>query len=78
MATTDQQPLADEVLEYVVVHEFCHLRESSHSKPFWRLLDSARPGCQQQARWLREHGQELRAYTPRIAVDGSDRREARS
>jgi len=58
-----------EVLEYVVVHELCHLRESSHQKPFWRALEAARPGWQQQARWLREHGQELHDYRPSTALD---------
>jgi predicted metal-dependent hydrolase len=53
-----------EVLEYVVVHELCHLREPSHQKPFWRLLESARPGWREEAHWLREHGQELHDYTP--------------
>lgn len=53
-----------EVLEYVVIHELCHLREPHHSKPFWRLLEAARPGWQEQARWLREHGQELHDYDP--------------
>jgi predicted metal-dependent hydrolase len=48
-----------EVLEYVVVHELLHLREPNHSKAFWRLLEAARPCWQEQARWLREHGQEL-------------------
>ena len=57
-----------EVLEYVVVHELCHLREPSHQKPFWRLLDAARPGWQAQARWLREHGQELHDYDPARAL----------
>lgn len=51
-----------EVLEYVVVHELLHLREPNHSKAFWRLLESTRPGWQEQARWLREHGQELHEY----------------
>jgi predicted metal-dependent hydrolase len=60
-----------EVLEYVVVHELCHLREPSHQKTFWRLLDSARPGWQQQARWLREHGQELHDYRPAAALGGT-------
>ena len=55
-----------EVLEYVVVHELCHLRVANHSKPFWRLLESALPGWQTSAGWLREHGAELRAYTPRL------------
>jgi hypothetical protein len=65
----------EEVLEYVVVHEVCHLREPSHSKAFWRLLDAVRPGWQEQARWLREHGQELRAYAPLIAGKRDGRRE---
>lgn len=56
------------VLEYVVVHELCHLREPSHQKPFWRLLESARPGWQEQARWLREHGQELHDHVPASAL----------
>ncbi|HLE99706.1 MAG TPA: M48 family metallopeptidase [Gaiellaceae bacterium] len=59
----------DEVLEYVVVHELCHIREPSHQKPFWRLLESVRPGWQGRARWLREHGQELRDYRPAAALD---------
>jgi predicted metal-dependent hydrolase len=57
-----------DVLRYVVVHELCHLREPSHSKAFWRLLEAARPGWQQQARWLREHGQELHDFTLRAAL----------
>jgi predicted metal-dependent hydrolase len=57
-----------DVLEYVVVHELCHLREPSHQRPFWRLLDAARPRWQEQARWLREHGQELHDYDPANAI----------
>lgn len=60
-----------EILDYVVVHELCHLREPSHSKAFWRLLETARPGWQEQARWLREHGQELHEYEPRVAAASS-------
>lgn len=51
-----------EVLEYVVVHELCHLRRPDHSKAFWQLLDLARPGWCEQAGWLREHGRELHDY----------------
>jgi predicted metal-dependent hydrolase len=58
-----------EVLEYVVVHELCHVRVPTHAKPFWRLLETVRPGWQQQARWLREHGQELHDYQPARALE---------
>jgi predicted metal-dependent hydrolase len=54
-----------EVLEYVVVHELCHLKEPRHSKRFRRLLDLARPDWRAQACWLRAHGAELHEYVPR-------------
>lgn len=55
-----------DVLKYVVVHELCHLREPSHSKRYWQILDVARPGWQEPARWLRENGHELHSYLPVI------------
>jgi predicted metal-dependent hydrolase len=55
-----------EILDYVVVHELCHLRELNHSPAFWRLLDEARPGWRAEARWLRDHGWELGGYLPRL------------
>jgi predicted metal-dependent hydrolase len=53
-----------EVLEYVVVHELCHLRHMDHSPRFWQLLDSAWPTRREQQSWLRSHGAELHAYAP--------------
>jgi predicted metal-dependent hydrolase len=53
-----------EVLEYVVVHELCHLRELNHSRRFYRLLDDARPRWREEAAWLREFGWELHEYRP--------------
>jgi predicted metal-dependent hydrolase len=55
------------VLEYVVVHELCHLREPSHAKRYWQILNGAYPGLQEPARWLREHGHELHRHTPVVA-----------
>jgi predicted metal-dependent hydrolase len=56
-----------QVLDYVVIHELCHLRELNHSPAFWRLLDRARPDWRAQAGWLRRHGWELGTYRPRLA-----------
>jgi predicted metal-dependent hydrolase len=49
------------VLDYVVVHEVCHLREPNHSPRFWRLVAERRPRYREQRAWLREHGPELLA-----------------
>jgi len=53
-----------EVLEYVVVHELCHLREHNHSQAFWKLVADARPTWKREKRWLDEHGPELLVYRP--------------
>jgi predicted metal-dependent hydrolase len=54
------------VLDYVVVHELCHLRVHNHSSAFWGLLSGARPDWRKHAAWLREHSLEIGDYTPRL------------
>ena len=44
------------VLEYVVVHELCHLRVRNHQKEFWRLVAEVLPDYGPQRRWLKERG----------------------
>jgi predicted metal-dependent hydrolase len=53
-----------EVLDYVVVHELCHLRVPDHSRRFWALVERHRPDWRRQRSWLREHGPELLAFNP--------------
>ena len=47
------------VLDYVVVHELCHLTHMDHSKAFWTLVESVCPDYRAHRKWLKEHGQEL-------------------
>jgi predicted metal-dependent hydrolase len=49
----------EEVLDYVIWHEVCHLRVMDHSPQFWRLVSSRIPGYRDQVRWLRVNGATL-------------------
>ena len=47
------------VLDYVVVHELCHIKHMNHSKEFWELVGSILPDYKERRKWLKEHGNEL-------------------
>jgi len=49
----------EEVLNYVVEHEVCHLERMDHSPRFWALLESRVPDWREHARWLRRYGPTL-------------------
>ena len=55
-----------EVLDYIVVHELCHMREPNHSRRFWKLVESRRPNWRAQRDWLDQHGPELMAFRPAL------------
>lgn len=48
-----------EVLEYVVVHELCHIRVRDHSARFWDLVAEHLPNYQHQRHWLKQQGSRL-------------------
>ncbi len=48
-----------EVMEYVVVHELCHIKQRNHSARFWHLVEECLPGYQQQRNWLKRNGSSL-------------------
>jgi len=45
-----------EVLDYVVIHELCHMREMNHSKEFWKLVEGVFPQYKKCRVWLKENG----------------------
>ncbi len=57
-----------EVLDYVVVHELCHLIQPNHSRAFWDLVETHFPARKQASGWLHEFGHELHRYDPCTAV----------
>lgn len=47
-------------LDYVVIHELCHLKEPNHAPAFWALVAQTCPDYREWRGWLRRHGHELR------------------
>lgn len=41
-------------IDYLILHELCHLKVPNHSKTFWRLLDSCMPDWERWRRRLDE------------------------
>ena len=54
-----------EVLDYVVVHELCHLKEMNHSAAFYREVLRVFPAYEHHHGWLKAHGSELLSRLPR-------------
>ena len=48
-----------QVLDYVVVHELCHLCHMNHSQEFWSLVGQIMPEYGQMRQWLKLHGKML-------------------
>ena len=48
--------MPDKVLDYVVVHELCHLRQMNHSKKFWKEVERYMPDYPNFKLWLNEYG----------------------
>ncbi len=48
-----------EIIDYVIVHELCHVIHKNHSKRFWNLVHAAMPDFQQRRNELTKLGREM-------------------
>ena len=46
--------LAEELQDYLIVHELCHLKEMNHSKGFWDLVSLKIPNVKETRKMLRK------------------------
>jgi predicted metal-dependent hydrolase len=44
------------VMEYVILHELCHIKIKEHSHRFWNLLSKYMPEYERHTKWLDNHG----------------------
>lgn len=51
--------MPDYVIDYIVVHELCHLREMNHSEKFWAEVEKIMPDYQRAELWLKQNGGNL-------------------
>lgn len=48
-----------EVLDGVVVHELCHIKQMNHSAAFYREVTRVLPDYRERNKWLKENGHKL-------------------
>ncbi len=44
------------IVDYIVVHELCHLHERDHTFAFWNEIDKLLPDHRERKEWLRRNG----------------------
>ena len=49
------------VIDYLVIHEICHLKEMNHSKEFWSLVELLDPNFEEHKKWLKRHNYLLKS-----------------
>lgn len=47
------------IIDYVIIHELCHLQQHNHSKAFWDLVERFDPNYREHRSWLKNHGHQL-------------------
>jgi predicted metal-dependent hydrolase len=48
-----------EVIDYVIIHELCHLLHMNHDRSFWRRVGSIMPDYKEKEAFLARHGQSM-------------------
>lgn len=48
-----------QIIDYIVVHELCHLHHRNHTDAFWNEVDKVMPEWRERKEWLRRRGASL-------------------
>ena len=48
-----------DVIDYIVVHEMCHMDHRNHSKYFWNRVEEIMPNYKEKHEWLKINGMNL-------------------
>ena len=47
--------MPQKIIDYVVVHELCHLKEMNHSSAFWNRVEEIMPDYRNRRKWLKNN-----------------------
>jgi len=47
------------IIDYIIVHELCHIHYLNHSDAFWNEVDKILPDYRERKEWLRKNGASL-------------------
>lgn len=45
-----------DIIDYVIIHELCHIQHHNHSPAFWRLVEKHYPDFKLARNWLKNNG----------------------
>ncbi len=48
-----------EIIDYVIIHELCHVPIRNHSRKFWNKVEAYVPDYKVKRKWLKEYGELL-------------------
>lgn len=51
-----------EAVDYIIIHELCHLKEMNHSAAFWELVARYCPQYKKWRRWFKINGGSLQSF----------------
>lgn len=47
------------IIDYIVVHELCHLHRHNHDDAYWNEVDKVMPDYRERKEWLKQRGASL-------------------
>lgn len=54
--------MPQQVMDYVIIHELCHLKHLNHSKDFWNMVYRYMPDYKKSIEWLKENAELLQIH----------------
>ena len=57
--------LPDEIIDSVVVHELCHLKQMNHSPKFYAEIEKILPDYKSRCEWLKKNGNKYMSRIPK-------------